>query len=218
MTQYNFQKNFWGNYNIIKRRHPSHPVVEAFVMPKIQFIRKNVPLAKDTTLLDIGCGNGFFTYYFAKMCQVTGLDFSKQMLKINPHNKLVYGDAENLPFPDESFDITFCSSLLHHLSNPEKAIQEMKRVAKKYIIISEPNRNNPLLFLFSLIKKEERGLRKFTKNYLLDLGRNIGLKNINYLVSGLIFPNKTPGILLPILKKFNFRQPWGNCITIIFKK
>jgi len=218
MTQYNLQKKFWENHNIIKRRHPSHPVIKAYVAPKIQFIQKNIPLTKDTTLLDVGCGNGFFTYYFAKICQVTGLDFSKQMLSINPHYRLVYSDAENLPFSDESFDITFCASLLHHLGDPGKAIQEMKRVAKKYIIISEPNRNNPFLFLFNFIRKEERGGLKFTKNYLLNLGRNFGLKDINCLVAGMLFPNKTPSILLPILRNLNFRHPWGNCITIIFKK
>ena len=187
-------------------------------MPKIEFVKKNISLLKNTTLLDIGCGNGFFTYYFAKICQVTGLDFSKKILEINPHNKLVYGDAENLPFPDQSFDITFCSSLLHHLNNPKKAMQEMKRVSKKYIIISEPNRNNPLVFFFSLIKKEERGALKFNKNYLINLGKNLSLKNINHSVSGMIFPNKAPIILLPFLKIFDFSWFFGGYITIIFKK
>lgn len=205
MTRYDSsQKKFWENHNLIKRRHPSHPVIRAFVEPKIQFIQKNISLAKDSTLLDVGCGNGFFTYYFAKICQVTGLDFSKKMLEINPHHKLVHGDAENLPFPDESFDITFCSNLLHHLENPERTMQEMKRVAREYVIISEPNRSNPFLFFFDLIKKEERGGLKFTKNYLINLGRSLGLKNVNCLVSGMIFPNKTPINLLPILKKLDF--------------
>ncbi|MAF43236.1 MAG: hypothetical protein CMI54_03575 [Parcubacteria group bacterium] len=187
-------------------------------MPKIEFIQKNISLSRNTTLLDVGCGNGFFAYYFAKICQVTGLDFSKQIFQTRPDYKLVYGDAENLPFSDQSFDITFCSSLLHHLNNPKKVLYEMKRVSKKYVIISEPNRNNPLVFLFSLIKKEERGALKFNKNYLINLGKNLGLKNINYLVSGMIFPNRTPSVLLPLLKNFDSNWPFGGYITIIFKK
>jgi len=218
MSRDKLQKDFWESRQIIKRRHPSHPVVEAFVTPKIQFIQKNVPLTKDTTLLDVGCGNGFFTYYFAEICQVTGLDFSKQMLAINPHDKLVQGNAENLPFTDESFDITFCSDLLHHLKDHKKALQEMKRVAKKYVVISEPNRNNPFIFFFSLIKKEERGALKFTKNYLINLGQSLGLKVVNCSVTGLVFPNKTPKMLLPILKNLEFQQPWGGIIAVIFKK
>ena len=218
MNQDKLQKHFWESRHLIKRRHPTHPVVKAFVAPKIRFIQKNIPLTKDITLLDVGCGNGFFTYYFAKICQVTGLDFSKQMLKINPHDKLVQGSAEDLPFPDESFDIAFCSNMLHHLSDPKKALQEMKRVTKKYIVISEPNRNNPFIFFFSLIKKEERGALEFTKNYLINLGQSLDLKAVNCSIAGLIFPNKTPRFLLPILKNFDFHQPWGGIITIVFEK
>lgn len=214
------QKIFWENKKRSKRRSPDHPVVEAFCLPKIQFIEKTINLSQNDTLLDIGCGNGFFTYQLAKLCDVTGLDFSEQMLKINPHHKLVKGDAENLPFNDNSFDIAFCSDLLHHLKNPEKAVSEMKRVAKNYIIISEPNRNNPLMFLFGLIKKEERGSLKFTKKYINKICKKLNLVYVKSLTSGFIFPNKTPNIkiLLSILKKTDFNQPFGGYVTAIYKK
>lgn len=214
------QKKFWEDKKRIKRRHPNHPVVRAFILPKINFIRKNINLSKNNTLLDVGCGNGFFTYHLAKLCNVTGLDFSKQMLKINPHYKLVHGNAESLPFDNNSFDIAFCSDLLHHLENPEKAIKEMKRVAKEYIVISEPNRNNPLMFLFGLIKKEERKSLRFTKKFLNKICRELDLAPIKSLTSGFIYPNKTPNIkiLLSILKKLNFNQPLGSYVTIIYKK
>ena len=135
MNIYNQQKEFWEDKKRSRRRYPNHPVVEAFVIPKINFISKNINLFKKTSLLDVGCGNGFFTYHFNKLCDVVGLDFSEQMLKINPHLNLIKGDAENLPFNNNSFDIVFCSNLLHHLKNPEIAINEMKRVSKKYIIL-----------------------------------------------------------------------------------
>ncbi|TSD02425.1 MAG: hypothetical protein Athens071424_71 [Parcubacteria group bacterium Athens0714_24] len=214
------QKKFWEDTKRTKRRHPDHPVVRAFVLPKINFIKENINLKKEDTLLDVGCGNGFFTYHFAKLCDVTGLDFSKQMLKINVHDKLIHGDAENLPFEDNSFNIVFCSNLLHHLKNPETAIKEMKRVAKKYIIISEPNRNNPLMFLFGLIKKVERQSLKFTKKYLNKICKKINIFPFKSLISGFIYPNKTPNIkwLLFLLEKFNFNQPFGAYVTIIYKK
>lgn len=214
------QKKFWEDKKRTKRRHPNHSVVKAFVLPKIKFITKNIKPQKKTTLLDVGCGNGFFTYHFAKLYNVTGLDFSKRMLKINPHYKLVHGDAENLPFDNNTFDIVFCSDLLHHLKKPKEAIREMKRVVKKYIIVSEPNRNNPLMFLFGLIKKEERQSLKFTKRYLNKICRELGLTPIKSLTSGFVYPNKVPNvkILLSILKKLDFNQPFGSYITIIYKK
>lgn len=214
------QKEFWENKKRAKRRHPNHLVVRAFVLPKIDFIKKNIKISPEDTLLDVGCGNGYFTYHLAKLCDVTGLDFSEQMLKINPHHKLVKGDAENLPFDKNSFNIVFCSNLMHHLKNPKKAIEEMKRVAKNYVIISEPNRNNPLMFLFGLIKKEERNSLRFTKKYLNKMAQKTNLLPVKSFTSGFVFPNKTPKLklLLSILKKFNFNQPFGGYITVIYKK
>lgn len=200
---------------ITNRRHPTHPVVKAFVLPKINFIQINIDI-ENKTLLDVGCGNGFFTYNFRRRyCDAIGLDNSEQMIRTNPCNKLILGDANQLPFSKNSFDIVFCSNLLHHLDNPEKAIKEMKRVARGYIIVSEPNRNNPFIFLFALFKKDERNILKSTKNYIKKI---CNLELIKSLTSGLVFPNATPKCLLPILKGFEFNQYFGGHITSIFKK
>lgn len=214
------QKIFWENKKRAKRREPSHPVVAAFASPIINFVKKNLSPLQYKTLLDVGCGNGFFTYYFAKIYDTTGLDSSETMLEINLHSKLVRGNAENLPFEDGFFDIVFCGNLLHHLGSPEKAIREMKRVAKNYIVISEPNRNNPLNFIFGLMKKEERQSLRFDKKYINKICEQNGLRPIKSLTSGLIFPNKIPNfkILLKLLKIFDFNQPFGGSINIIYKK
>jgi len=45
------------------------------------------------------------------------------------------GNKESLPFADESFDVVICSHVLDHVRNLDKAIREIKRVAKKKIII-----------------------------------------------------------------------------------
>ncbi len=39
---------------------------------------------RNTRLLDVGCGNGFFSYYFDQVCEVVGVDFSGKMLEKNP--------------------------------------------------------------------------------------------------------------------------------------
>jgi SAM-dependent methyltransferase len=43
----------------------------------------------------------------------------------------VKADVENLPFKDKVFDFVFCSHLLEHVRNPDKAIEELMRVAKR---------------------------------------------------------------------------------------
>jgi ubiquinone/menaquinone biosynthesis C-methylase UbiE len=212
------QKQFWESPKRGERRSPSHPVVKAFVQPKISFIKKHIPITSKTTLLDVGCGNGFFTYYFAKDCDVTGLDYSEVMLANNPHNKLIHGDAYHLPFDDNSFDVVFCSDMLHHLEFPSKAIEEMRRVSNNYVIVSEPNRNNILMFMFGLLNKEEWGSLKFTKRYLVKMFAGLNLAVRHVLTSGMIFPNKTPSFILSLFKIFDYNSFLGSYITVIAEK
>lgn len=208
------KQEYWANLE--KRRKPHHPVIRAFVEPKLNFIKENIRLSKNTKILDVGCGNGFFSYYFEKICDTTGIDFSEKMIKLNPIKKKYVMDAYNLKFKNNSFDVVFCSNLLHHLDNPKKAVKEMIRVSKKYIVVSEPNRNNPFMFLFGLFKRGERSTLKVSSKFLK---RFFGEeKIINSTISGLVFPNKTPKRLLPFLKRLDFKQPLGAYCIVIAKK
>jgi len=156
------------------------------------------------SVLDVGCGNGFFTYYFSKLTYLTvGVDYSKYMLSINPSNLLIRGSALSLPFKDNSFDLVFCSNLLHHVGDPEGVVREMKTVSKKFVVLHEPNRNNPLMALFSMVVHEERGTLKFSLNYLEKLVTSCSLDIIDSCSLGSVVPNKTPLFLLELLKKID---------------
>ena len=163
------QRKYWEGERGRKRRPPEHPVIDAFVIPKINYIRDYVDLSK-IRILDVGCGNGFFTYYFSKLAYTVGIDYSRYMLSINACNPLIQGSAISLPFRANSFDLVFCSNLLHHVEDPESVVREMKRVSKKFIVLSDPNRNNPLMALFSVLIREERGQLKFSLSCLKKIG------------------------------------------------
>lgn len=194
------QYQFWQNTR--QRRLPDHPAVAQFVRPKIELIEKDIGTLNGLKVLDVGCGNGYFTFWFEKKCDVTGLDFSTRMLELNPCAKKIHGEAENLPFTNNSFDLVFCSNLLHHLKDPTLAVKEMARVSKKFVVILEPNRNNPLMFLFSLLYQEERNALKYSKKYLTSLiVQNTKGDIIRATTCGKILPNKTPKSMLPFLEK-----------------
>jgi ubiquinone/menaquinone biosynthesis C-methylase UbiE len=55
--------------------------------------------------------------------------------------EFIKGNAHELPFKDNSFDVVTCQTVLIHLKNPALALSEMKRVVKKngIIICSEPS-------------------------------------------------------------------------------
>lgn len=209
-----FQKEYWERISLRKRRSPNHPVIQAYVRPRIKEIDKVVKLRSDLTLLDVGCGNGFFLYYFDSLCQATGVDYSEQMIKINPVKKVRLMDAQDLKFENNSFDLVFCHALLHHVELPEKVIREMARVSKRYVVIMEPNRNNPLMFLFGLLMKEERKSLLFSLSYLCKMAKRNGLHIIDGFSYGMIVPNRTPGFLLPWLRVFDRRFLLG--ITNVF--
>jgi len=212
------QKDYWEREELSTRRLPQHPVVKEYALSKIREITQHVKLNKDTRLLDVGCGNGFFTYYFDQISDARGVDFSQKMLDLNPVKKTRLMDAADMKLPDDSFDVVFCHALLHHVDDQEKVIREMARVSKKYVIILEPNRNNPLMFLFSAIVPQERAALKFSLGHLRAKVTRCGLTPIASFSHGMLVPNKTPQALLPLIRLINFRQPLGMTNFVIAVK
>jgi ubiquinone/menaquinone biosynthesis C-methylase UbiE len=73
-----------------------------------------------------------------------GIEPSPELRKVG-HSKglretqLIDGDAMNLAFSDNSFDLVSEFGALHHIPNPSKAVSEMLRVARRAIFISDSN-------------------------------------------------------------------------------
>lgn len=213
-----FQKDYWERSDLARRRSPAHPVVAEYAKPKIAAILRHVPIDQNTTLLDVGCGNGYFSYHLSKLCHVTGVDFSEKMLAMNPIRHKAVMDANSLRFADESFDVVFCHALLHHVDDMQRVIGEMKRVSKKFVVILEPNRDNPAMFLFSALVPEERKALRFSLGYLERQVKMSGLHLLASFSSGVIVPNKTPRWALPVMRRIEFKNHFGMTHTLIAAK
>jgi ubiquinone/menaquinone biosynthesis C-methylase UbiE len=90
-------------------------------------------------LLEVGCGMGTDLLQFARGgARVTGLDYTPRSIEITRRRFEVYGmpgrfvlgDAENLAFPDESFDVVYSNGVLHHTPDTQRAIDEVYRVLR----------------------------------------------------------------------------------------
>ncbi|MEE2710443.1 MAG: class I SAM-dependent methyltransferase [Gemmatimonadota bacterium] len=88
-------------------------------------------------LLDIGCGDGFlFTHLEGRTHGVDlyGMDLSHRRLTITKNRgfpvRVLDGNAENIPFSDDTFDIVICTEALEHLIAPPVALHEIKRILK----------------------------------------------------------------------------------------
>lgn len=94
-----------------------------------------VGIGHGTRLLDVACGPGWLSAAAVRrQAVVTGLDFVENMVVIArsrcPQAEFYNGDAENLPFEDEQFEVVVCSLGILHFPNPEQAIAEAFRVLK----------------------------------------------------------------------------------------
>lgn len=101
----------------------AHPLLDA------------VGCAAGLKVLDVACGSGFVSSLAASMdAAPTGVDFSAGMVaqarEQYPLISFEEADAEDLPFPDESFDCVVIGFGVHHFSDPPLAIAEAHRVLR----------------------------------------------------------------------------------------
>ncbi|MCI9045970.1 MAG: methyltransferase domain-containing protein [Hungatella sp.] len=146
MVQYNS-----GNYdkymsrNLLKRSMVKR--LNKKIVSNISEMAKNIGTENvKLKILDAGCGEGFITdllYHNLENAEFTGVDFTEEALviaqQINKRIHFVQGDIYEMPFEDLSFDIVICTEVLEHLEDPEKAVLELKRLAREYILLTVPN-------------------------------------------------------------------------------
>ena len=88
--------------------------------------------------LDLGCGTGEMLKLILQKDphkELCGIDLSEEMLavaksKLPEQVKLLLGDSEALPFPDNAFDVVYCNDSFHHYPAPQNVLSEVHRVLK----------------------------------------------------------------------------------------
>lgn len=99
-------------------------------------------------ILDVGCGTGFATVGLVDHSDnVFGLDQSRaQLSRARPKLagesvQFMLGDAERLPFPDDSFDIVWSSGSIEYWPEPVKTLADMRRVCRPggEVLVVGPN-------------------------------------------------------------------------------
>ncbi len=98
-------------------------------------------LPRGSSVLEIGCGRGIGLGVFARRLdpeRLAGVDVDRQLLGLAQGDlhadgveaQLVAGDARALPFPDSSFDLIVDFGTLFHISEPDLALADIKRVLR----------------------------------------------------------------------------------------
>ncbi len=128
--------------------HPN-PVLRYTDNKRVRLIVKAIGARDEDRILEVGCGEG---YVLGKIERgnLVGLDLSETALKCaqdrlgqnqNARIQLVKGDAQDLPFENDSFDKVICTELLEHTLDPERVVEEIARVCKSKgtVVLTIPN-------------------------------------------------------------------------------
>jgi len=99
-------------------------------------------------ILDLGCGEGPYSYLFTEGNESYGLDCCPKRLLLGEDNALdkgykalIIGEGLSLPFADGWFEIVICTEVIEHVVEVRQLIKETSRVLKKggKLILSTPN-------------------------------------------------------------------------------
>ncbi len=168
---------------------------------------------KINKILDFGCATGNLYKVFKKMfknIEYTGIDIEKEMIKnavkiFKKDNKVkfILSKKKKLPFKNNYFDFTFCTSVLHHVKEYKKIIEELTRVSSKYIFIDSPRVHfkNDIVGSMNLDKRFDT--KKIKKN------------NVDYYVVNL---KKYLIFIKKLIKKYKIKKAYFFCNKLPYSK
>lgn len=149
-----------------------------------------------SSLLDVGDGTGEMLRMLAAArpeARYSGIDISPKMVetagkKLGGAADLKQGDAENLPFGDNSFDIVICNDSFHHYPDPGKALSEFMRVLRPggTLLVSDYCIVFPLRQLMNLFIRHghDGDVHIYSKGELSALTAGAGFSGIQYEKAG----------------------------------
>lgn len=112
------------------------------------------------SVLDAGCGVGteFERYKISNMdIKYVGIEKSARMLEIaktkHPEAEFIYGDVNEMPFKDSSFEAVILKHVLEHLPYYDKAVSEAVRVSSKLVIVDFFHK----LWFFDYLNQHKKG-------------------------------------------------------------
>jgi ubiquinone/menaquinone biosynthesis C-methylase UbiE len=130
----------------LEKHTTSNPISRFFLNNFAQVLLAEIKKINPSSVLDVGAGEGFTLEMIRKnnICkQLEGIEYVDEAIvlgkKLHPKVKIKKGDIYALPYKDNSFDLIICTEVLEHLEDPDKALRELKRVSRKYVLLSVPN-------------------------------------------------------------------------------
>lgn len=194
--------NFEDKYNT------KNPISKIIVSNFISTFKKLLgEIDSPNRIAEVGVGEGYLTNIVAQKfpySEIWASDLAEDILVVASKNlkgKKVHislEDVESLSYEDNKFDLCICCEVLEHISNPKKALSEIKRVTRGKVILSVPL--EPLWRILNMLRGK----------YLKDFGNTPG--HINHL---------TPKYFVKLVESSNFKVlsnkfplPWQMILAV----
>ena len=144
-------------------------------------------------LLEVGIGTGLSLPLYPRHCRIMGIDISPKMLekaseKVTEHRltniQLELMDAQNMSFPDNSFDCVTACYVVSAAPDPLKVVSEIRRVCKpggRIVFINHFKSHNPILAAFETMVNGV--CKKFGWETTLDLDALLEASNMTLLAT-----------------------------------
>ena len=133
-----------------------NPIKKFFIGQFQKELLNLIKLTQAKLVLDVGCGEGYLLKPLNNQIinwHLEGFDISEELINKAKQNVptaiLSVRDIYNCGYPDEIFDLVLSTEVLEHLEYPHKALEEIRRLTKRWAILSVPN--EPLFAISNLL-------------------------------------------------------------------
>ncbi|MEW6610619.1 MAG: class I SAM-dependent methyltransferase [Patescibacteria group bacterium] len=123
------QKELYNKSYSVLRRKCRRGHYQQLSQQHFRQIRNTIPLSVHDTVLEVGCDEGYLLRLIEHIgAQVQGIEVNPYAVQQAHHPHILYGRAEEIPFPDQSFTVCIALHVIEHLENPHTFLSEAARV------------------------------------------------------------------------------------------
>ncbi|QXE18695.1 class I SAM-dependent methyltransferase [Clostridium sp. 001] len=193
---------------------------------KCEELFKTIPIKKDWSIIDLGCGGGYISnkiYEMSGSTEIIGIDFSSEAINLAKNNfknkpiTFMVNNATKLNLENNSADLVVCFGLIEHIENYDLCFNEITRILKKggFLYLTSSNKHS-FMYMHRKIKERLKIWKYgYQKNWkLLDLDtflKSLGFETISINIDMGIGDFKYITIMDRIVSIF--KKNWGRYIV-----
>ena len=144
-----------GQVKMASLEIPPHAAVHAMVRHCSELLRQRLKASRNRRGIVVGCGSGDEVVYLRRALgstRIAGLDKERRFSAVARSDACVLvGEAERLPFPDDTFDFAAAFHSLEHVGDPRRMLDALRRVLQPggWFYVGVPNKSRLIGYMGS---------------------------------------------------------------------